>query len=344
MKELLPKIEQWIAEEKPFAMARVIQTWGSSPRPVGSAMLVSSEMEMAGSVSGGCVEGAVLKSALPLTKSGYGLQLYYGVADEEAWEVGLSCGGKIRVFAEQFPAYKKDPTEREAWEKLHHCLSHNEGCVWITPLRDGPSSHTLILPDQAQLGASLPEEILSIAHQAYSERKHIVTTAADTEYFIQVFPRKSQMIIIGAAHITVDLVNLANMYEFETIVIDPRSIFSQKTQFSTPPDQIHDLYPSEVLEKLPLDAYSYAVVLSHDPKIDDNALHILLSSEVAYIGALGSRKTHAKRIKRLTEAGFTEETISRIYGPVGVSIHAKTPKEIAMSIMAEVISVKNQYL
>lgn len=344
MKELLPKIEQWIAEDKPFAMARVIQTWGSSPRPVGSAMLVSSEMEMAGSVSGGCVEGAVLKAAVPLTESGHGLRLHYGVADEEAWEVGLSCGGKIRVFAEQFPAFKEEAQAKEAWEKLHHCLTNNEGCIWITPLKDGPVSHTLVLPDKSTLGATVTDEVLAAAMQAYAERKHIVTTQDETEYFIQVFPRKSQMIIIGAAHITVDLVTLANMYEFETIVIDPRGIFSQKTQFSTPPDQLHDVYPAEVLENLSLDAYSYAVVLSHDPKIDDNALHILLPSQVAYIGALGSKKTHAKRVKRLTEAGFTEKDIERIHAPIGVGIHAKSPKEIAMSIMAEIISVKNQYL
>ena len=152
------------------------------------------------------------------------------------------------------------------------------------------------------------------------------------------------MIIIGAAHITVDLVQLANMYGFETIVIDPRGIFSNKTQFTLPPDKIFEQYPSEVLGNYQLDAYTYAVVLSHDPKIDDNALHILLRSKVGYIGALGSRKTQAKRVARLQEAGFSEEEIGKIHSPVGVSINAKTPKEIALSIMAEVIQVKNEYL
>ncbi|MEM1121104.1 MAG: XdhC family protein, partial [Bacteroidota bacterium] len=152
---------------------------------------------------------------------------------------------------------------------------------------------------------------------------------------------KSQLLIIGAAHITVDLVTLGKMYGFETIVIDPRGIFTNKTQFTTPPDQLYEKYPAEVLPDYDLDAHTYAVVLSHDPKIDDNALHILLKSDVAYIGALGSRKTQAKRVARLQEAGFDDATIAKIHSPVGLAIKAKTPKEIALSIMAELILTKN---
>ena len=133
------------------------------------------------------------------------------------------------------------------------------------------------------------------------------------------------------------------MYGFETVVIDPRGIFSHKTQFTTEPDSIYDKYPAEVLPDYTLDAYTYAVVLSHDPKIDDNALHILLKSEVGYIGALGSRKTQAKRVARLEAAGFSEKEIAKIHSPVGISIKAKTPKEIAMSIMAEIILVQNEF-
>lgn len=343
MKEFLPVLKEWTEQDKAFSIATVIKTWGSSPRPVGSAMLISKEMEMAGSVSGGCVENAVVKASLPLLDKGQGQTLHYGVADEEAWEVGLSCGGKIQVYAERFLAFDKRPAERAVWNKLQACLENNEACVLLTKLVDGISQHILVLPDRTAIGQQVSSELISEGLRVYKERKNQVVEIEEQAYFAQVFPRKSQLIIIGAAHITVDLVQLANMYNFETIVIDPRGIFTNKTQFTVAPDQLFEKYPSEVLPDFSLDAYTYTVVLSHDPKIDDNALHLLLPSAVGYIGALGSRKTQAKRVARLTAAGFSEEAIAKIHSPVGMAINAKTPKEIALSIMGEIIKVKNEF-
>ncbi|NRB49157.1 MAG: XdhC family protein [Saprospiraceae bacterium] len=344
MKELLATVVDWTNNSKAFATATVIQTWGSSPRPVGSTMLVSSEMEMAGSVSGGCVEGAVIKTSVDLIKEGKSQRLAYGVTDEDAWAVGLSCGGKMQVFAERFLAFDPRPAEQAAWQQLSTCLQQNEPCILLSRLVDGEGFHAVVLPDGTVAGQAISNPLKEEAKRAYRERKHQIVEEGEDKYFAQVFPRKPQMLIIGAAHITADLVRLASIYDFETIVIDPRGVFSEKTQFTHPPDQILSAYPAEVLPNFTLDAYTYAVVLSHDPKIDDNALHLLLPSEVAYIGALGSRKTHAKRVKRLEEAGFDEETIARIKAPIGLSIKAKKPKEIAMSIMAEIISVQNAFL
>lgn len=344
MKELFSVIEDWTNQNKEFAIATVIQTWGSSPRPIGSSMIVSSDMEMAGSVSGGCVEGAVIKSALPLIENKAGQRLAYGVADEDAWAVGLSCGGKMQVFAERFLAFDERPEEKEVWENLQDCLSNNKACVLMTRIADGEPHHLLVLPDGSVFGKNPKEVLVKEGLRAYNERKNQMIEQEGSNYFAQVFPRKSQMLIIGAAHITVDLVELAKLYDFETIVIDPRGIFSSKTQFTSPPDKIFSDYPAEVLPDYTLDAYTYAVVLSHDPKIDDNALHLLLPSKATYIGALGSKRTHAKRVKRLEEAGFSEEQIARIHAPIGVDINAKTPKEIALSIMGEIIKVKNEFL
>ena len=339
MKDLLHKIQEWISIDKKFAIATVTKTWGSSPRPIGSALLISDEMEMAGSVSGGCVEGAVVKSALPLLEKGEGKILNFGITNEEAWEVGLSCGGKIEVFVEPFLAFNKN--EKKVWEKLEYCLTNNQGCVLMTRMVEGKNHHALILPDGNVFGKNVNDKLKNKALEIFTQRKNQITEVEGVPYFAQVFPRKNQMLIIGAAHITVDLVQLAKMYNFETIVIDPRGIFSNKTQFNIPPDFIFEKYPSEVLGDYILDAYTYAVVLSHDPKIDDNALEILLKSDIGYIGALGSRKTHAKRVNRLLEKGFTETEIERIHSPVGVNIYAKTPKEIALSIMGEIIQIKN---
>lgn len=250
----------------------------------------------------------------------------------------------MQVFAERFLAFDERPAEQQVWQQLKDCLTNNKACVLMTRIADGEPQHLLVLPDATVFGENPEKAVIKEGLRAYSERKNQLIELGDTTYFAQVFPRKSQMLIIGAAHITVDLVELAKMYGFETIVIDPRGVFSSKTQFTSPPDQIFSEYPAEILPNYTLDAYTYAVVLSHDPKIDDNALHLLLPSEVAYIGALGSKRTHAKRVKRLQEAGFSEEQIGRIHAPIGMDIKAKTPKEIAMSIMGEIIRVKNEYL
>lgn len=344
MKELLPTINNWLEKEKPFAIATVTKTWGSSPRPVGSSMIISNEMEMAGSVSGGCVEGAVIKAALPLIEQGTGENLAFGISNDEAWTVGLSCGGQVDVFAERFVAFDERPEEKEIWKRLNYCLQNNEACILLSRIQSGKSHHLLVLPDGMTIGKDADDFIIQEALRAYCERKNQIIEWNNENYFAHVFPRKSQMLIIGAAHITVDLVQLAKMYDFEAIVIDPRGIFTNKTQFSVAPDQLFEEYPSEVLPDFELDPYSYAVVLSHDPKIDDNALQILLKSKVAYIGALGSRKTHEKRSNRLKKIGFTDEDLTRIHAPIGVSINAKSAKEIALSIMGQIIQIKNEFL
>ena len=346
MFDIFPQIKNWVEEDKPFALSTVIRTWGSAPRPIGSAMAVSKDSEMLGSVSGGCVEGAVIRSAQEILETKESKRLKFGVSDEEAWAVGLSCGGAIQVFSEPFIAFSPNPIEKEIWHRLKDCIEHNKGCILVTAISEQKNEHLMVYPNGNAFGSdpTPPLAVIEASLKAYKERKTQVFENQGETYFIQVFPRKSQLLIVGAAHITTDLVRLGNLYDFETIIIDPRGIFANKTQFSDPPDQLLVKWPEEVLHKFELDAYTYAVLLTHDPKIDDQALHILLQSEIAYIGALGSRKTHEKRVRRLTTAGFEEEAISRIHGPVGVNINAKRPKEIALSIMGEIIQTQNQFL
>ncbi len=343
MKELLQPINTWTAQKKQMALARVIQTWGSSPRPVGSVMVISEDMQMAGSVSGGCVEGAVLKESKSIIGSIHGKNLFYGVSDEDAWAVGLSCGGKIQVYIQPW-ASAAGSHQSEVFERLHKLLAENKGCLLVTALTDDDNKNTLITPDGKKYGAELPNEVYIKSLESFEKRTHQNITVNETQYFIHVFPRRSQMIIIGAAHITADLVQLAHQFDFETIVIDPRGTFARNTIFTVAPDQIFEKYPSEVLGDFELDAYTYAVILSHDPKIDDDALQILLRKKVAYIGALGSKKNHEKRSSRLLEKGFTAEDIARIDAPIGLNINAKGAQEIAFSIMGAVLKAKNIYV
>lgn len=340
MKEFLRQIEQWQLQKKSIALARVIQTWGSSPRPVGSCMLISSDLEMAGSVSGGCVEGAVLKEAKTVFESGVGKKLSYGVTDDEAWAVGLSCGGKIQVFIQPWGL----DAELQLFDDLQQNLSSNAGCILITQLSDGKIKNALHSKTGDSNTGNFSPIVFEKAREAYEQRAHRMVTEGDGEYFIHVFPPRSKVIIIGAAHITADLIQLAHAFDFETIVIDPRRTFAKNTSFEIAPDQIHEKYPSEVLGELMLDPYTYAVILSHDPKIDDDALQVLLRTSVGYIGALGSKKNHEKRTARLQQHGFTSEEISKINAPIGVDIHAQGAREIALSIMGAIIKAKNAYL
>lgn len=339
MREYISEIDRWLANGKPFSTATVINTWGSAPRPVGTMMFVGPELEMLGSVSGGCVEGVVLKEADETSSGSTIKNLKFGVSDNDAWSVGLTCGGTIEIFLEQFLAFDSP----SIWESLRNNLLENKSCVLVSKLSGEKGQHFLIYPDGSSL-AETPSELITLAQKAYQERKSQSAEVLGEKWFFRVFPKKHQLFIIGAAHAAAELVHLAKYFDFDTIVIDPRGTFAQNTHFPTAPDKLYEDYPAEVLPEYELDEYTFAVVMAHDPKIDDQALHLLLRSKVAYIGALSSKGSNEKRHERLIAAGFTEEEFKRIHAPVGISIKSKTAAEIALSILAQMIFVKNQFL
>ncbi len=344
MQDIFGEIKSWIDDGKPFALATVINTWGSSPRGVGAAMAVTKDQEVVGSVSGGCIEGAVIEEAQKVLESGGARQLNFGVSDDTAWSVGLTCGGKVSLLVEKHFAFSTDRYEREIWKGLKNAIEGNQPAILLTRLESHSSSHLLAYPDGSITGdwGHLNEEVIPQALRAYEQRKNQVATINQQDIFVQIFPRKDRMLIIGAAHISIPLVKFAKEFDFEVTIIDPRKVFATPERFPTPPEHLFTEWPEEVLPQLQPDEDTYAVLLTHDPKIDDVALHHFLKSDVAYIGALGSRKTHAKRCERLKEAGFSEEIIARIRGPAGLDIHAQTPAEIALSIMAQVIETKRR--
>ena len=336
MKDLNEIISDWSQNGAVLVLARVVKTWGSSPRPIGSMMIINEEQKMSGSVSGGCVEGAIVKKSQTLFTQHKAEKLSFGVSDEEAWSVGLSCGGNIEVYLQTV-----DFSSNEVWHSFLKTRLSNQSCILVSNLNK--NENWLIEENGAVTGTSLSPVLIKEAQNAFNERVHKTLNFEGQNYFIQVFPRKPTLLIIGVAHIAVDLVTMAHMHEFETTIVDPRGYFTKNTYFNTEPTQIFEAYPSEVLNQLTLDPYTFCAILSHDPKIDDNALEILLPSKVAYIGALGSKKTHQKRIKRLINKGIPQDLISKIQAPIGIHIHAKSAKEIALAIMSEIIKFKNQY-
>lgn len=327
MLDILPRIRHLIDEKREFAMATVVKTWRSSPRQPGSCLVVTKEGDMIGSVSGGCVENAVVTKALKVLETGQSELVKFGITNEDAWEVGLSCGGEVWVHISPFYS-------AEIWGEVDHKIASNQGVAILTNLTDG---HTEVL----NVDQNESNELYSLAAEQYAKRANAMLSVEGIDYFLHSFSPKNKMLLIGSAHITAELIDLAHTYDFETIVIDPRDTFARKTDYKTAPDHLHVNWPQEVLGDYTLDNETYAVILSHDPKIDDEALKILIPSKVRYIGALGSKKTHAKRVERLKGYGFTETQIDRIHAPIGLYIGAMSAKEIALSVISEVIKVKN---
>lgn len=332
MIEQREQIERWIASGKKLAIARVVKTWRSSPRPAGSSLIVTEDGEMLGSVSGGCVEKAVVSRAMKVLETGQAALVDYGVADEDAWEVGLSCGGALTVFIQPF-------FDQQLWKAVTDAQAASMGQILLTKLEDSGETQRLIHNEIE--GSDLNDHLKAESIRLYETGQNGMIEFDDQRYFQQTLRPKPAMIMIGSAHISSELTGLAHLYGFETILIDPRDTFAKKTHFESQPGKVHVNWPQEVLNDYALDKDTYIVILSHDPKIDDEALKIVLKSDVAYIGALGSRKTHAKRVARLKEFGFNEEEIARIDAPIGVDIAAQGAAEIALSILGQVIKVKN---
>ncbi len=337
MRDVFDTIQQWHAEGKAIALATVTQTWGSAPRAVGAKMAISAEGQIVGSVSGGCVEGAVVEAALETLASGQPQRLQFGVADETAWEVGLACGGQIEVYVEALTP--------ETIDKV---------AGWISA-ETGGALATIIAGDEAHLGqglavgldgraegsisAELDSPILTLVASAIETRasRRAELPDAETVVFIDLLLPPPQLILIGGGHISVALAKLAKLVNFSVVVIDPRSAFANAERFPSA-DHLFDTWPQKAFDHITVTASTAVAVLTHDPKIDDPALEIVLKSSAFYIGALGSKRTQAKRRARFLEKGFDEAALDRIHGPIGLNIKARTPEEIGLAIMAEIIA------
>lgn len=343
MRNLLPIIDRWRGQAKQVAVATLIQIYGSAPQSLGARMVISSTGEMAGSVSGGCVEGAVVHEALEVLASGRPRLVEYGIADELAQSVGLACGGQIGVYIEPWPA--GDPVVDEYEQALRNARLVALGLAVRGPLTGGrlivwPSKQqhgTLGNPDLDGLAAGRAQPLLM---QQQSELMPFDVEGQAGTVFIDVQPPPPRLIIVGAVHIAIPLITYAKVLGFHTIVLDARSAFATPERFQHA-DRLQIGWPADALPGLEVDEGTYIVVLTHDEKIDDPALVYACRSPARYIGALGSRRTHAKRCERLAELGLTEDELARIHAPIGISIGARTPEEIAISIAAELVTARN---
>jgi xanthine dehydrogenase accessory factor len=343
MKEILNDIERWIETGQAVAIGTVIQTWGSAPRGVGAKMGVSAQGEISGSVSGGCVEGAVVEASLEVMDSGIPRLLHFGVSDETAWEVGLACGGTIDVFVNLL-----DP----AWyEPLSSAIQQERSVVAATIIQGESQQlgHTSVLLEDGKafgsLGDGLDEAALEAAREVLASGKpvrrsfHPAQEDKALDIFFDVILPSPVLVIVGGAHISIALVEIARVLGYRTIVVDPRRSFGNQTRFPNVDRLVQD-WPDQALYEIGINRSTAVATLTHDPKLDDPALLVALSSPAFYVGALGSEKTQAKRRKRLLEAGLSDAQLDRLHGPIGLDIQARTPEEIALSIMAEVVAAR----
>ena len=302
----------WRDDGHGVALATVVATWGSSPRPAGSQLVVRGDGAHRGSVSGGCIEGAVIEEALAVIEDGAPRLLTYGVTNDMAWEVGLTCGGSVEVHVAPIP---------DMLDQLLADRAARRPVALVTNLETGSTE-------------------LSHDHEALRQDRSRAEDSDRGRVFVQVHNPPHRLIIVGAVHIAEPLAEMARLAGYEVTLIDPRGAFADGQQYA----HITTLkdWPDAAMAALEPDARCAVVTLTHDPKLDDPALGVALRSEAFYIGCLGSRRTHGKRLERLAEMGFTEAERARLHGPVGLDIGALSPAEIALSIMAEITQARRR--
>ena len=353
MRELISEYHR-LAAGGPVGRAVVTSVWGSAPRPEGACLIARTDGTMAGSVSGGCVESAVVEEIGIALLRGTPRLTRFSVSNETAWGVGLACGGTIEILIE--------PTVRPG---LLNAAAR--GGVVVATVVAGPSphgSHWLISDEGQTEGPVLPADTLldepsQVLPQLRDLETHIIPRAREAlrrqasfafdvpgqhgepeRVFLEFFPRQSTLLIFGATHVAIHLASLARKLGYRIIVADGRAAFLTAERFPDA-DELILAWPEEAFARVGIDRGTCVCILSHDPKFDESALEIALRSDAAYVGAIGSKSTQLARRERLAVQGFAPEEIARLHGPIGLDLGGREPSEIALAILAEMTMVRH---
>jgi xanthine dehydrogenase accessory factor len=351
MKELLETLAGWERDGVAVGRAVVVRTFGSAPRPEGAVLLYADDGRIAGSVSGGCVEGAAAEEIQRARASGNARVIRYGISDEQAWDVGLACGGTIDVLVE--PA--ASPVVIDAARRS--VGARGRGSAVITPLpadsppgasgphppgNGAPPETELVVTDEGLLIGSLgvPEldaALVAAATEALRRGLSRTVELGDRSLFIEVFPVRPRLVMVGGVEVARSLTRLARELGFETVVVDGRSAFATPERFPDV-DRLIVGWPDEVADEIDLGPNDAVAVLSHDVKFDEPAIVEALRRGCRYVGAVGSRKTQADRHERLLAAGVSPADLARLRGPVGLDLGGRAPAETALAILAEIVA------
>ena len=354
MKELLDTLAAWGADGVEAGRAVVVRTFGSAPRPEGAVLLYAADGRIAGSVSGGCVEGAAAEEIEAARASGHARVIRYEISDEAAWDVGLACGGTIDVLVQPFvPA--------EAIAAARASAAGGDGAAVVTllppdappaafglhqPGSGAPPEPPLVVHDDGTLVGSLGSEelddvLVGIARDVLNRGTSRTVELAGRSLFVEAYPVRPRLVVVGAVEVARFLVRIARDLGYETVVVDGRASFATPERF--PPDMVDHLlvgWPDEIANEIGLGPSDAVAVLTHDVKFDEPAIVEALRRGCRYVGAVGSRKTQADRRARLLEAGVTPSELERLRGPIGLDLGGRAPSETALAIMSEVVAAR----
>jgi xanthine dehydrogenase accessory factor len=342
MKDILPDLDRWQRTGEAVALATLVAVQRSAPRPPGARMAVTRGGAPAGSIAGGCVEGDLYERALEVLDTGRPALVHYGIADDLAFQVGLSCGGAVDVLVEPFVA-------DAPWEAVRQAVERQQAAALAVAL--SPTAligrRSAVVGDGETVGAidpALDQAVVSAARQLILDEGTRVLSlpwrGQETSVFIEAFLPQPHLLIVGATHAAIVLTQMAKQLGFRVTVIDARSLFATPERFPDA-DALLRVWPDEALAGISLDRYSYVVILTHDPKFDLPTLAYALRSPTRYIGAMGSRTTHEGRKQELRRQGFGDADFGRIHAPIGLDLGARSPEEVAVAILAEIVAVRN---
>ncbi len=346
MKELVDQVRAWQAEGAELGRAVVVRTFGSAPRPEGANLVVTADGRLAGSVSGGCVEGAAFEEIQRARADGVDRVIRYGISDEQAWDVGLACGGTIDVLVE--PLVRPEVVAAAAG---------SGGLAVVIPLPadappaafgphapgtgEAPGPALTVAEDGTLEGTTGSAEadvaIAGAARSLLARGGSTTVEAAGRQWFLEGFPASPRLVIIGAVQVAMPLARVAREVGYTTVVVDGRAAFATPERFPEV-DALVVGWPDEVAEEIGLGPADAVAVLTHDVKFDEPAIVEALRRGCRYVGAVGSRKTQAERRARLLAAGVEADDLARLRGPIGLDLGGRAPAETALAIMAEIVA------
>ncbi len=346
MNDILDRIEAWLAQGRRVALATVIAIEGSAPRDPGAALAVTEDAQVAGSVSGGCVEAAVIEEAAEVLRTGRPARVAYSISNEDAMAVGLSCGGTVHIFVEPLGALHRDVLAALAR------AVREEGPVVLATEVAGPRAGAMLIvaPGRTVGGLGDPRLERAVAADALAALDqpevgvhryvHPADGGEDAEVFLHPFAPPPRMYVFGATVHAAAVARIGKYLGYRVTVCDARAALATPERVPDA-DALVVRWPDEFLAGAPVDRRTAICVLTHDPKFDLSLLRVALATPAGYIGVLGSRRTHDARRRQLREAGVAEEALGPLRAPIGLDIGARTPEEIAVAIAAEIIALRS---
>ena len=340
MKELLETLDAWQAEGVAVGRAVLVRAFGSAPRQEGAVLLYAADGRIAGSVSGGCVEGATAREIERAQQSGLTRVVRYGISDEQAWDVGLACGGTIDVLIQPFVPQAVIAAARGSLA--------GRGDVVLTPLPvDAPPAELGSYPEgewvapEEPVALDAPDgELANVARDALARGASRTVQVGGRQFFIEAFAVRPRLVVVGAVEVARYLVQLAADMDFETVVVDGRPAFATRERFPTV-DRLVVAWPDEAADAIGLGPDDAVAVMTHDPKFDEPAIVAALRRGCRYVGAIGARKSQAARRERLLAAGVSEQDLARVAGPIGLDLGGRAPAETALAILAEIVAQRH---